>query len=315
MINHGYICFNRPEAKILVDESCKPIEIELRSQKTGENLIENFMIAANETVAGYIEDMKVPGIYRVHDKPNKEKLEVFLKFLNRKGYNIKGDINRFKNVDYQNMLKLFKGKDDEIILNTYAIQTMAKAKYSDINIGHFGIASKRYSHFTSPIRRYPDLTLHRLVKEYTKNKDSQTISYWKKRLFDIATHSSKKEQDAIDCERDVDKMKMAEYMENHIGEEFDGIISGVCDFGFFVELPNTIEGLVRIDSLGGDYYVYNKELNAILGKNSKKRYMFGDKVSVEVIASNKETSQIDFKLIGDNTYEKKEKEVKPKKDN
>ena len=314
MVNHGYICFNRPEAKILVDEQCHPTAITLRSQKTGENLIENFMIVANETVAGYIEDMKVPGIYRVHDRPNKEKLEVFLKFLNRKGYNIKADINRFKNVDYQNMLKLFKGKDDEIILNTFAIQTMAKAKYSDINIGHFGIASKRYAHFTSPIRRYPDLTLHRLVKEYTKNKDGSTVSYWKKHLFDIANHSSKKEQDAIDCERDVDKMKMAEYMEDHIGEEFVGIISGVCDFGFFVELPNTVEGLVRIDSLGGDYYVYNKELNAILGKNSNNRYMFGDKVKVEVIASNKETSQIDFKLIGGFINEKKEKENKSKKD-
>ena len=313
MVNHGYICFNRPEAKILVDEQCHPTEIILRSQRTGENLIENFMIAANETVAGYIEDMKVPGIYRVHDKPNKEKLEVFLKFLNRKGYNINADINKFKNTDYQNLLKLFKGQDDEIILNTYAIQTMAKAKYSDINIGHFGIASKRYAHFTSPIRRYPDLTLHRLVKEYTKNKDNRTISYWKKKLFDIAIHSSKKEQDAIDCERDVDKMKMAEYMEGHIGEQFTGIISGVCDFGFFVELPNTIEGLVRIDTLSGDYYVYNKELNAILGKNSKKRYMFGDKVCVEVIASNKETSQIDFKLIGDVINEKKEKETKSQK--
>ena len=305
MINHGYICFNRPEAKIYVDEECRPTKIELRSQKTGENLIENFMIVANETVAGYIEDMKVPGIYRVHDKPNKEKLEVFLKFLNRKGYNIKADINKFKASDYQNMLKMFKGKDDEIILNTFAIQTMAKAKYSDINIGHFGIASKRYAHFTSPIRRYPDLTLHRLVKEYTKNKDSNTISYWKKHLFDIANQSSKKEQDAIDCERDVDDMKKAEYMENHIGENFTGIISSVCDFGFFVELPNTIEGLVRIDSLEGDFYIYNKELNAILGKNTKKVYMFGDKVNVQVVGASKDTSQIDFKIIGDN-FEKKE---------
>ena len=305
MVNHGYLEFNRPEAKILVDSNCHPTKIELRSQRTGEKLIENFMIIANETVAGYIEDMKVPGIYRVHDKPNKEKLEVFLKFLNRKGYNIKADINRFKATDYQNMLKLFRGKDDEVILSTFAIQTMAKAKYSDINIGHYGIASKRYSHFTSPIRRYPDLTLHRLVKEYTKNRDSNTISYWESRLFDIASHSSKKEQDAIDCERDVEKMKKAEYMEQHIGEQYDGIISGVCDFGFFVELPDTVEGLVRIDSLESDYYVYNKELNAILGKSKGKVYMFGDKVKVEVITANKETSQIDFKLIGDYHHEKK----------
>ena len=273
------------------------------------------MIAANETVAGYIEDMKVPGIYRVHDKPNKEKLQVLFKFLNRQGYNIKADINKFKPADYQKLLKMFQGKDDEVILNTFTIQTMAKAKYSDINIGHYGIASKRYAHFTSPIRRYPDLTLHRLVKEYTEHNDSKTVSYWKNKLFDIAIHSSKKEQDAIDCERDVDKMKMAQYMENHIGEEYEGIISGVLEFGFFVELANTCEGLVRIDSLGCDYFTFNKELNAILGKNSKKMYMYGDKVTVKVIAASRETAQIDFELVGGNTNGfEKEKKTKPKKD-
>lgn len=300
MVNHGYLEFDRPEAKILVDENCHPTEIKLREQRTGEKLIENFMIVANETVAGYIEDMKVPGIYRVHDKPNKEKLAIFLKFLNRKGYNIKADANKFKNTDYQRLLKLFKGKEEESILSTFAIQTMSKAKYSDINIGHYGIASKRYAHFTSPIRRYPDLTLHRLVKAYSEHKDGKTISYWQNKLFDIAIHSSKKEQDAINCERDVDKMKKAEYMENHIGEQFKGVISGVTEFGFFVELENTVEGLVRIDSLGGDYFIYNRDLSAILGKNSKRIYMYGDTVTVEVIAANKETSQVDFKIVSDN---------------
>lgn len=297
MVNHGYLEFNRPEAKILVDEKCHPYKIELRRQKTGEKLIENFMIVANETVAGYIEDMKVPGIYRVHDKPNKEKLQVFLKFLNHKGYNIKADINKFKVLDYQRLLKLFEGKDDEIILNTLAIQTMAKAKYSDVNIGHFGIASKRYAHFTSPIRRYPDLTLHRLVKEYTEHNNPQTVSYWQKKLFDIANQSSKKEQDAINCERDVEKMKKAEYMEDHIGEVFNGIISGVCEFGMFVELENTVEGLVRIEDIPGDYYLYNKDLNAMLGRKNKNRYVYGDKVTVEVIKASRETAQVDFKII------------------
>lgn len=297
MVNHGYLEFNRPEAKILVDEKCHPYKIELRSQRTGEKLIENFMIVANETVAGYIEDMKVPGIYRVHDKPNKEKLQVFLKFLNHKGYNIKADINKFKVLDYQRLLKLFEGKDDEIILNTLAIQTMAKAKYSDVNIGHFGIASKRYAHFTSPIRRYPDLTLHRLVKEYTEHNNPQTVSYWQKKLFDIANQSSKKEQDAINCERDVEKMKKAEYMEDHIGEVFNGIISGVCEFGMFVELENTVEGLVRIEDIPGDYYLYNKDLNAMLGRKNKNRYVYGDKATVEVIKASRETAQVDFKII------------------
>ena len=309
MVNHGYLEFNRPEPKILVDANCHPYQIELRNQRTGEKLIENFMIVANETVAGFIEDMKVPGIYRVHDRPNKEKLLVFLKFLNQKGYNIKADINKFKAIDYQRLLKLFTGKDDEVILNTLAIQTMAKAKYSDINIGHFGIASKRYSHFTSPIRRYPDLTLHRLVKEYTEHNDSQTVSYWQKKLFDISNQASKKEQDAINCERDVEKMKKAEYMEDHIGEIFTGVISGVTEFGLFVELENTVEGLVRIDDIPGDYYLYNKEQNAMLGRKNKNRYVYGDKVVVEVIKASRETAQVDFRII------KNEQEIKKKKGN
>ena len=300
MVNHGYLEFNRPEPKILVDENCHPYQIDLRNQRTGEKLIENFMIIANETVAGYIEDMKVPGIYRIHDKPNKEKLQVFLKFLNLKGYNLKADINKFKVTDYQRLLKLFKGKDEEVILNTLAIQTMAKAKYSDINIGHFGIASKRYSHFTSPIRRYPDLTLHRLVKEYQEHNNPQTVNYWHKALFDIANQSSKKEQDAINCERDVEKMKKAEYMEDHIGEEYLGVISGVCEFGFFVELENTVEGLVKIDSLSGDYYIYNKDLNTIFGKNTKTKYMYGDKIYVKVIKASRETAQVDFEVVKPN---------------
>ena len=310
MVNHGYLEFNRPEPKILVDDKGHPYQIDLRNQRTGEKVIENFMIVANETVAGYIEDMKVPGIYRVHDRPNKEKLLVFLKFLNQKGYNIKADINKFKVTDYQRLLKLFEGRDDEIILNTLAIQTMAKAKYSDINIGHFGIASKRYAHFTSPIRRYPDLTLHRLVKEYTEHNDGQTVSYWKKKLFDIANQSSKKEQDSINCERDVEKMKKAEYMEDHVGELFNGVISGVTEFGLFVELENTVEGLVRIDEIPGDYYLYSKEQNAMLGRKNKNRYVYGDKVTVEVIKASRETAQVDFRIIKNNLNEKKEKKDK-----
>ena len=197
------------------------------------------------------------------------------------------------------------------MLNTLAIQTMSKAKYSDINIGHFGIASKRYAHFTSPIRRYPDLTLHRLVKEYTEHNDPQTVSYWQKKLFDIANQSSKKEQDAIDCERDVEKMKKAEYMEDHIGERYTGIISGVCEFGMFVELENTVEGLVRIEELPGDHYLYNKEQNAMLGRKNKNKFVYGDKVTVEVVKASRETAQVDFIIVKENpNNEKKEKKAK-----
>lgn len=296
MVRHGYIEFNIKEPKIIVDDSCHPVDIKVCEQRTGEKLIENFMIAANETVAGFIEDKNLPGIYRVHDKPNKEKLIEYLKFLSIKGYNIKADVNRFSPKDYQNIINKFKNDPARDILGTLAIQTMSKAKYSDINIGHYGIASKRYSHFTSPIRRYPDLTLHRLLKDYLCTPNSKVIDSWRKSLPGISIQTSKKELDSVDCERDVEKMKKAEYMMDHIGEVYTGVISGIMDFGFFVMLDNTVEGLVRLDSLKGDYYSYNKNRYMIIGKNKGKMYTYGDTVKVEVIAASKDTSQVDFVL-------------------
>ena len=296
MVRHGYIEFNIKEPKIIVDDSCHPVDIKICEQRTGEKLIENFMIVANETVAGFIEDKNLPGIYRVHDKPNKEKLIEYLKFLSIKGYNIKADVNRFSPKDYQNIINKFKNDPARDILGTLAIQTMSKAKYSDINIGHYGIASKRYSHFTSPIRRYPDLTLHRLLKDYLGTPNSKVIDSWRKSLPGISIQTSKKELDSVDCERDVEKMKKAEYMMDHIGEVYTGVISGIMDFGFFVMLDNTVEGLVRLDSLKGDYYSYNKNRYMIIGKNKGKMYTYGDVVKVEVIAASKDTSQVDFVL-------------------
>lgn len=296
MVRHGYIEFNIKEPKIIVDDSGHPVDIKVCEQRTGEKLIENFMIVANETVAGFIEDKNLPGIYRVHDKPNKEKLIEYLKFLSIKGYNIKADVNRFSPKDYQNIINKFKNDPARDILGTLAIQTMSKAKYSDINIGHYGIASKRYSHFTSPIRRYPDLTLHRLLKDYLGTPNSKVIDSWRKSLPGISIQTSKKELDSVDCERDVEKMKKAEYMMDHIGEVYTGVISGIMDFGFFVMLDNTVEGLVRLDSLKGDYYSYNKNRYMIIGKNKGKMYTYGDTVKVEVIAASKDTSQVDFVL-------------------
>lgn len=296
MVRHGYIEFNIKEPKIIVDDSGHSVDIKVCEQRTGEKLIENFMIVANETVAGFIEDKNLPGIYRVHDKPNKEKLIEYLKFLSIKGYNIKADVNRFSPKDYQNIINKFKNDPARDILGTLAIQTMSKAKYSDINIGHYGIASKRYSHFTSPIRRYPDLTLHRLLKDYLGTPNSKVIDSWRKSLPGISIQTSKKELDSVDCERDVEKMKKAEYMMDHIGEVYTGVISGIMDFGFFVMLDNTVEGLVRLDSLKGDYYSYNKNRYMIIGKNKGKMYTYGDTVKVEVIAASKDTSQVDFVL-------------------
>ena len=181
---------------------------------------------------------------------------------------------------------------------------MAKARYSDVNIGHFGLASKTYSHFTSPIRRYPDLTLHRLIKDYTINYSDEVVNKWDSTLYDISNQTSQKEQDAINCERDVDKMKKAEYMEQHIGEIYPAVISGVTEFGLFVELPNTVEGLIKTEDLPNDYYIYDVNTLSLIGRRPKNKFTLGDKLTVKVLKASKETSMVDFIIY------KEEKEVK-----
>ena len=299
MIRRGYIEFESTEAKIKVDENCHPTHIESRVQRSGEELIENFMIAANETVASSIYYKNLPGIYRVHDKPDEKRLGEFMKFLSLHGYVVNGK-NKIDNPkDLQHILSQLEEVPEVRVLHDMAIRSQAKAVYSDINIGHFGLGSKCYSHFTSPIRRYPDLILHRLLKDYNYNYSDRIISERKEELPVECEHCSIREQEAQNCERDVDKMKKAEYMMDHIGEVYDGIISGVQEFGFFVELENTIEGLVKAESIKGDYYVFDNDLMALIGKKSKKKYSFGDKVKVKVIRADKDRSEIDFEIYDD----------------
>lgn len=299
MIRRGYIEFESTEAKIKVDENCHPTHIESRVQRSGEELIENFMIAANETVASSIYYKNLPGIYRVHDKPDEKRLGEFMKFLSLHGYVVNGK-NKIDNPkDLQHILSQLEEVPEVRVLHDMAIRSQAKAVYSDINIGHFGLGSKCYSHFTSPIRRYPDLILHRLLKDYNYNYSDRIISERKEELPVECEHCSIREQEAQNCERDVDKMKKAEYMMDHIGEVYDGIISGVQEFGFFVELENTIEGLVKAESIKGDYYVFDNDLMALIGKNSKKKYSFGDKVKVKVTRADKDRSEIDFEIYDD----------------
>ena len=299
MIRRGYIEFESTEAKIKVDENCHPTHIESRVQRSGEELIENFMIAANETVASSIYYKNLPGIYRVHDKPDEKRLGEFMKFLSLHGYVVNGK-NKIDNPkDLQHILSQLEEVPEVRVLHDMAIRSQAKAVYSDINIGHFGLGSKCYSHFTSPIRRYPDLILHRLLKDYNYNYSDRIISERKEELPIECEHCSIREQEAQNCERDVDKMKKAEYMMDHIGEVYDGIISGVVEFGFFVELENTIEGLVKAESIKGDYYVFDNDLMALIGKKSKKKYSFGDKVKVKVIRADKDRSEIDFEIYDD----------------
>lgn len=303
-VSRGYIDFGLDEAKIIQDENGKAIDVVKRERGVGENLIEDFMIAANETIATHISNMDLPFIYRVHDVPNSEKIEDFKNLIKQMGYQIHTDLNKITPLTMQKVLNELRDKKEFNILSDMLLRSMKKAIYSTKNIGHFGLALTNYTHFTSPIRRFPDLTVHRLLRTYLfENRiDMETINYNEKYLVDVATNSSETEVAAQEAERDVLDMKMAEYMESHIGEEYDGIISSVTNFGMFVELDNLIEGLVHISTLDG-YFEYIPEILSLVSDN--KRYRIGDTVRVVVVSASKESSTIDFELVGDQNGDKK----------
>lgn len=296
--NRGYIDFKVDEAKILVDEACVPYEVTLRNRGTGERLIEDFMIAANECVATHIYFMNLPFIYRVHEMPKEERIREFLGFIGTLGYNTTGNLKENTPKNIQKLIKLLEDKKEFKILSSLLLRSMQKAEYKPVNLGHFGLASKCYTHFTSPIRRYPDTTVHRLLRTYLFNNklDDGTISHWEDKLVYIADHSSAKERASINCEREVEDMKMAEYMESHIGEEFEGMISSVMSFGMFVELDNLIEGLVSIKNMKG-FFNYSEERMSLTNEKSGEKYVIGDRVIVRVIRASKEEKTIDFEIV------------------
>ena len=294
-VRKGYIDFDIDEAKIITNEDGEAIDVKLRERGTGEKLIEDFMIAANETVARHITYMEYPFIYRVHGEPNEEKINTFLNFVSILGHSV----HKMKKITpkaMQELLNELKDVKEYNILSPLLLRSMQKAVYDKTNIGHFGLASKCYTHFTSPIRRYPDTTVHRLLRTYLFNKsiNMDTINYWDQKLLPLAVHTSERERASIECEREVDDMKMAEYMEKHIGEEFTGVVSSVMSFGMFIELPNKIEGLVRIDDLTDDYYRYDESTFALVGNNNKRGYRLGDEVTVIVKAASKINHTVDF---------------------
>ena len=297
-VKRGYINFDIDEAKILVDENCKPTEITVRERGVGENLIEDFMIAANECVATHIYFMNLPFIYRVHEVPKEEKIRSFLGFVSNLGYSVPGDIKDTKPTTMQRILKSLEDKPEYKILSSLLLRCMQKAVYKPVNLGHYGLASSCYTHFTSPIRRYPDTTVHRLLRTYLfDNKiDNSTIHKWEEKLVYIADHSSDREMASVDCEREVEDMKMAEYMESHIGEEFDGMISSVTGFGMFVELNNLIEGLVSLRDMP-DFCVYDEERMTLTGEKSHVKYTIGERVRVKVVRASKEDKTIDFEVV------------------
>ncbi len=309
-IAKGYIDFDVQEPKIITDENGKAIDIKPRERGIGENLIEDFMIAANEAVATTITYMDLPFIYRVHGNPDEDKLRKFLGFLNVLGYKVNANLKNITPKTIQSILNQLKDKKEYPILSSMLLRSMMKAIYDNINIGHFGLASKFYTHFTSPIRRFPDLTVHRLLRLYLfEHKiDNETIDYFNGELPIIAKQSSDRERAAVDCERDVADMKMAEYMESHIGEVYKGMISTVTNYGMYVELPNLVEGLIKIEDIDDDYYFYDESTYSLVGKRSKKRYMLGMSLDVVVDSVVKEKGLINFKLNnGDKNGNKQQK--------
>lgn len=292
----GYIDFEIDEAKIIVDENGKAIDVVLRDRGTGEKLIEDFMIAANEAVATYISYMQLPFVYRVHDVPSEEKINKFVNFVNSLGYVIKEKIRNITPVEMQKLLDSLKEVKEYPIISSLMLRSMKKAIYDTNNIGHFGLGSECYTHFTSPIRRFPDTTVHRLIRKYLfeYKMDTTFLNQLEVELKDICDHSSERERAAIECEREVNDMKMAEYMMDHIGEKYHGMISSITSFGMFIELSNLIEGLIKMDELKDDYYIFDESTISLIGKKNKRGYRLGDEIDVIVSGANKEARTIDF---------------------
>ena len=297
-VKRGYIDFGVDEAKILVDEKCVPTDIVLRDRGVGENMIEDFMIAANECVATHIYFMNLPFIYRVHEYPKEEKIRSFLGFVSSLGYTITGNVKDVKPTTIQMILEQLREKPEFKILSSLMLRSMQKAVYKPENLGHYGLASTCYTHFTSPIRRYPDLTVHRLLRTYLfeGKMDMGTLRKWEEKLVYISEQSSSRERASIDCEREVEDMKMAEYMEQHIGEHFVGMVSSVTSFGMFVELDNLIEGLVPLRDMN-DFFHYDEEHMTLTGEKTHVKYRIGDKVEIKVVKASKEERTIDFEVI------------------
>ncbi|WP_442961085.1 ribonuclease R [Pseudogracilibacillus sp. SO30301A] len=298
-MKRGAIDFDFKEAQILVDEEGKATDVVIRERSTGERLIEEFMLCANETVAEHFHWMDVPFIHRIHESPDEAKLEHFFEFLAGLGYIIKGTPNDIHPLELQKVLERVKGEKEEMVISKLMLRSMKQAKYDPVSIGHFGLSTDFYTHFTSPIRRYPDLTVHRLIRTYliNGNMSDKTLKKWKKLLPDIAKHTSEMERAAVDTEREVDDLKKAEFMSDKIGEEFAGIISSVTSFGLFVELENTVEGLVHVSYMTDDYYHYSDRHHALIGEMTGKVFRIGDEVNIKVMNVNMDEHAVDFVLV------------------
>lgn len=296
----GYIEFDIKEPKIIQDEKGVPIDIEIKQSGTAQKMIEDFMVAANETVTKYAIKNELPFIYRIHDKPDLKKISMFLIETRKLGFKIDIDYDNLNSKQIAKWIEDNKDSPRLYLLNKLLLRSMQKAKYSVENIGHFGLALENYTHFTSPIRRYSDLIVHRIFWTYMFDRESYSDEQrltLKNNLRDITEECNLCEARQVTTERDVNSAKFAEYMSYRIGEEYDGIISAVTSFGFFVELENTIEGLVSIKNIDDDFYTYNEETMTLIGKKLGKVFTLGKKVRIKVLSASKQDRKIDFKLI------------------
>ncbi|QIW58689.1 ribonuclease R [Lactococcus raffinolactis] len=292
----GSIDFETQEAKIIVDKLGKPIEIQVRKRGTAEMMIESFMLIANETVARSFATRELPFIYRVHEHPKADKLTRFIDFASVFGIPLKGTPEKMQSKDLQDFMLQIKGQPGEIVLSTMLLRSMQQARYDEDNLGHFGLAAEYYTHFTSPIRRYPDLLVHRLIRAES-HPTTEVIEHFEEIIPEVAKLTSSRERRAIDAERAVEAMKKAEYMESYVGTEYDVTISSVTRFGFFVSLPNTIEGLVHMSTLGDDFYNFNERDLTLKGERTGKVFRMGQPVKVKLVKADKITGDIDFEHV------------------
>ncbi len=299
-MKRGAVDFDFQESKIIVDDEGKPIDIVKRERSVAEMIIEEFMLAANETVAEHFYWLKVPFLYRVHENPDNEKLMTFITIASNFGYAIKGKGNAVHPKALQSLLEEIKGTKEQTILSTMMLRSMKQARYDAQSLGHYGLAAEFYSHFTSPIRRYPDLVIHRVIREVLESGGTLSESRLETltaRMPEIAQQSSERERAAVDAERDTDQLKKCEFMLDKVGEEFTGIISSVTGFGIFVELPNTVEGLIRLSDLSDDYYHFDDQKMVLIGERTSNMYRIGDEVKVRVERVNMDDHTIDFAMV------------------
>ena len=298
-INQGYLNLDIPETKIELDITGKAIDVHPYETYFSNEIIEQFMLTANETIAEKFYWLDAPFIYRVHEEPDLDKVKELNQFLYNFNLKIKITNEKVYPKEFEKILEEIKGKEEERVISTFILRTLKVARYEAENKGHFGIASKYYCHFTSPIRRYPDLFIHRIISHYLEenyNVEDTFIEEYSSKAEESANQSSEREKIATKVERDSEDLKKAEYMENKIGEEYEGIISSVTQFGIFVELPNTVEGLIRFEKMGDEYFIYDEKRKNLIGERTNKTYKIGDKVKIRVISANKMLRQVDFEI-------------------